>query len=186
MGGCVAGKSMAGRIESGGTLRERVKRAKSMKVEQIMSRNVRVCRRQDSLNEAAQIMWEHPCGAVPVVDEQSRPVGFLTDRDICMAAYTQGKPLAELNVDVAMARNVVTCAAEDDLRSAAGLMRQHSRRRLPVVNGEGRLVGLLSLDDLACEAARSLRGGVNEELRNLVLEVHLAIHHGRVQLHPAV
>ena len=156
-----------------------------MKVEQIMNRNVKACRLQDSLNKAAQIMWEEPCGAVPVVDEQSRPVGFLTDRDICMAAYTQGKPLEALRVEMAMSRKVVLCRAEDDWGSAAQLMRQNRTRRLPVINPDGTLVGLLSLDDLACEASRTLRGGVNDELRNLVLEVHLAIHHGRVRLHPA-
>ncbi|MFZ1123295.1 MAG: CBS domain-containing protein [Candidatus Binataceae bacterium] len=156
-----------------------------MKVEQIMNRNVKACRLQDSLNKAAQIMWEEPCGAVPVVDEQSRPVGFLTDRDICMAAYTQGKPLEALRVEMAMSRKVVLCRAEDDLGSAAQLMQQNRTRRIPVINPDGTLVGLLSLDDLACEAARTLRGGVNDELRNLVLEVHLAIHHGRVRLHPA-
>jgi len=150
-----------------------------------MNRNVKACRLQDSLNKAAQIMWEEPCGAVPVVDEQSRPVGFLTDRDICMAAYTQGKPLEALRVEMAMSRKVVLCRAEDDLGSAAQLMQQNRTRRIPVINPDGTLVGLLSLDDLACEAARTLRGGVNDELRNLVLEVHLAIHHGRVRLHPA-
>jgi CBS domain-containing protein len=155
-----------------------------MKVEQIMNRNVKVCRSQESLNKAAQIMWEEPCGAVPVVDEHSKPIGLLTDRDICMAAYTQGKPLEALLAETAMARKVVSCRAEDDLRSAAELMRLNRTRRLPVINRGGTLVGLLSLDDLACEAARTLRGGVNEELRNLVLEVHLAIHHGRVRLHP--
>ena len=155
-----------------------------MKVEQIMNRKVKVSRPQESLSKAAQIMWEEPCGAVPVVDEHSKPIGFLTDRDICMAAYTQGKPLEALRVETAMARRVVSCRAEDDLRSAAELMRVNRTRRLPVINRDGTLVGLLSLDDLACEAARTLRGGVNEELRNLVLEVHLAIHHGRVRLHP--
>ena len=157
-----------------------------MKVEQIMNREVKTCRPQDSLNQAAQIMWDERCGAVPVVDDQSKPIGFLTDRDICMAAYTQGKPLIALQVEGAMARKVVCCRAEDDLDSAAQLMRQNRTRRLPVTDREGALVGLLSLDDLACEAARTLRGGTNDELRNLVLEVHLSINRGRVRVHPAV
>ncbi len=156
-----------------------------MKVEQIMIRDVKTCGPKDSLNKAAQIMWDQPCGAVPVVDDQDRLVGFLTDRDICMAAYTQGKALEELLVETAMARKIAFCSADDDLGAAAQLMRQNRTRRLPVVNRDGTLVGLLSLDDLACEAARALRGGVNDELRNLVLEVHLSIHHGRVRLHPA-
>ncbi|MGO9450401.1 MAG: CBS domain-containing protein [Candidatus Binataceae bacterium] len=156
-----------------------------MKVEQIMNRDVKTCHPWDALNHPAQIMWDEPCGAVPVVDEQNRLVGFLTDRDVCMAAYTQGKPLDQLRVEIAMARNVMSCAAEDDLGSAAQLMRQKRTRRLPVTNRDGTLVGLLSLDDLACEAARPLRGGANDELRNLVLEVHLSINRGRVHVHPA-
>ncbi len=156
-----------------------------MKVGQIMNRSVRASHPQDSLNSVAQIMWDERCGDVPVVDERSRPVGFLTDRDICMAAYTQGKPLAALQVEGAMARKVVCCTTEDDLNSAAQMMRQNRTRRLPVIDREGALVGLLSLDDLACEPARTLRGGTNDELRNLVLEVHLSINRGRVRLHPA-
>ena len=157
-----------------------------MKVEQIMNHDVKFCRPQDSLCSAAQIMWEQPCGALPVVDDASRPIGFLTDRDICMAAYTQGKPLPELRVETAMARKVVTCRAADDIRKAADLMRQSHTRRIPVVDRDGTLVGLLTLDDLACEAARVLRGGANEELRNLVLEVHLSINRGQILLRPAV
>jgi CBS domain-containing protein len=155
-----------------------------MNVDQIMNRDVKVCRPQDSLNRAAQIMWENSCGAVPIVDEQSRPVGFLTDRDVCMAAYTQGKPLGALLVEGAMARKIVSCKSEDDLNFAAQVMRQNRVRRLLVIESNGKLAGLLSLDDLACEAARTLRGGVNTELRNLVLEVHLSINRGRLRLHP--
>ena len=157
-----------------------------MNVEQIMNREVRSCGPHDSLNKAAQIMWDTPCGAVPVVDQQGRPVGFLTDRDVCMAAYTQNKPLTELPVEIAMARTPVCCLAEDDLDSAAQLMRQHRTRRVPVVDANGLLVGLLTLDDLACEAARPLRGGTNDGLGALVLEVLLSINRGRIRLHPAV
>jgi CBS-domain-containing membrane protein len=155
-----------------------------MQVEQIMNRDTKVCHPQDSLNTAAQIMWENSCGAVPVVDEQSRPVGFLTDRDICMAAYTQGKLLEALRVEGAMAKKVVSCKVEDDLSSAANLMRRNGVRRLPVTDQHGRLVGLLSLDDLAHEAARTLRGGANQELRNHVAEIFVSINRGRVRVRP--
>ena len=157
-----------------------------MKVEQIMNRDVKTCGPQDSLSKAAQIMWDEPCGAVPVVDDQSRPIGFLTDRDISMAAYTQGRPLSELRAAASMARKLVCCKAYDELESAAQIMRQNRSRRLPVVDREGILVGLLTLDDLACEAARPLRGGTNHQLRDLVLEVLLSINRGRIRLHPAV
>lgn len=102
-----------------------------MKVEQIMNVDTKVCRPYEALNRAAQIMWENRCGAVPVVDERDHPVGFLTDRDICMAAYTQDKPLSALRVDHAMAHDVVCCKGDDELISAAELMRQHGKRRLP-------------------------------------------------------
>jgi hypothetical protein len=89
-----------------------------MIVEQIMNRATKFCAPEDSLNRAAQIMWEDRCGAVPVVDKQFRPIGFLTDRDICMAAYTQGKTLSAMRVDTAMAQKVFFCNASDDLETA--------------------------------------------------------------------
>lgn len=70
------------------------------------------------------------------------PSVLQTDRDIRMAAYTQGKPLEKLRVETAMARKVVSCKAKDDLNSAAQLMRQNRTRRLPVIDLKGTLVGL--------------------------------------------
>jgi CBS-domain-containing membrane protein len=120
-------------------------------------------------------MWEEACGSVPVVDADSRLVGFLTDRDICMAAYTQGRPLGELKVDRAMAKSVVSCKSEDDLERAAQLMRENSLRRLPVVDDRGVLVGLLSLGDIACESQRNLRGATGHNLGAIVAEVYGSI-----------
>ena len=115
-----------------------------MKVEQIMNRGVKSCRPQDSLNKAAQIMWEEPCGAVPVVDDQRRPIGFLTDRDICMAAYTQGKPLEEMRVEMAMAHKVVSCTTEDELGHAAQLMQ--TQAHAPASGGQsGRSIGRVAI-----------------------------------------
>jgi CBS domain-containing protein len=157
----------------------------AMQVAHIMNRNTKVCHPQDSLNKAAQIMWENSCGAVPVVDDQSIPVGFLTDRDICMAAYTQGRLLEGLSVEGAMAKKVFCCSAQDDIGSEAHTMAQYGVRRLPVTDSDGRLVGILSLDDLAHEAARTLRGGTNQELQDLVADVFMSINRGRVYAHPA-
>lgn len=151
-----------------------------MKVEQMMNRAVKTCSPQDSLNKAAQVMWENVCGAVPVVDSEAKPVGFLTDRDICMAAYTQGKPIQEMTVEGAMAHKVVCCQVSDELGHAMRLMGENHVRRLPVVGPDGKLAGVLSLDDLAFEAARPLRGGVNWALRDQVAEVFLAVSRGRV------
>jgi CBS-domain-containing membrane protein len=74
---------------------------------------------------------------------------MITDRDICMAAYTQGKPLQEIRVQSAMSKDVVSCKSTDSLEQAEELMRRNKVRRLPVVDAEKRLVGLLSLHDVA-------------------------------------
>jgi CBS domain-containing protein len=157
-----------------------------MEVGHIMNREVDVCHPHDTLNRAAQIMWDRACGAVPVINENSHPVGFLTDRDICMAAYTQGKTLSELSVEGAMSRRLVGCKTDDTLEFAGKLMRENRVRRLVVTNPDGTLAGILALDDIACEASRTVRGGINRELRDLVLEVHLAIHRGHLRLNPPI
>jgi len=64
-----------------------------MNASDVMTKTVRSCSAGDSLQRAAQLMWEGDCGSVPVVDSDNRVVGILTDRDIAMAAYTQGRPL---------------------------------------------------------------------------------------------
>ena len=151
-----------------------------MKVEQMMNRKVSTCHPQDSLNQAAKMMWDAPCGGIVVVDAQAKPIGFLTDRDICMAAYTRGRLLTELKVEGAMAGRIVCCRPEDELTDAMNLMREKHVRRLPVVSHEGTLIGLLSLDDIAYEAGQALRGGVNFRLREQVADAFIAISHGRI------
>lgn len=127
-----------------------------MSVEQLMTKDVRVCRPEESLNDAAKIMWESDCGCVPVVsgDDERKLVGVITDRDICMAAYTQGKRLEDLPVDRAMAREVLTCSPADAIAAAERMMRKACVRRLPVVDESGHLLGIVSLADIAREAAR--------------------------------
>jgi CBS domain-containing protein len=125
-----------------------------MKVTELMTTEVKTCRQSDSLNRAAQLMWENDCGAIPVVDSELTVIGMLTDRDICMAAYTQGVPLTGASVGSAMSGNVRVCAASDNITSAAELMREHQIRRLPVVDKAQKLVGILSMSDIAREAER--------------------------------
>jgi CBS domain-containing protein len=124
----------------------------SMNVGQLMTQNVRACHPDDTLNTAAQIMWDNDCGCVPVVDADRRVVGMLTDRDICMAAYTQGGSLRMLRVSSAMSEKVYSCKPEDTLAAAEELMREKMIRRLPVTDAQGHLVGIISLNDVAREA----------------------------------
>jgi CBS domain-containing protein len=133
-----------------------------MRVAQIMEGAVKTCRQSDSLNTAAQTMWDYDCGSVPVVNEQGEVVGFITDRDICMAAYTQGRSLHELPVERTMAHKVISCRPEDSISTAEKLMKENQIRRLPVVDTFGKLVGIISLNDIAREAAREHRRGEAE------------------------
>jgi CBS-domain-containing membrane protein len=79
---------------------------------------------------------------------------MLTDRDICMAAYTQGVALLDASVGSAMSWDVCVCDASDNITSAAERMRDRQIRRLPVVDKTQRLVGILSMSDIAREAER--------------------------------
>ena len=121
----------------------------AMNVSDLMTKNVQSCGIHDNLQRAAQIMWEADCGCVPVVDDNHRVVGLLTDRDICMAGYTQGKTYAEIPVSTAMAKQVFGVTEGDLLDTAEALMRDKQIRRLPVLDDAGELRGILSLNDLA-------------------------------------
>ncbi len=127
-----------------------------MRVEELMTRQVHSCRPEDSLDHAAQLMWNHDCGCLPVCsgDGASRIVGMITDRDICMSALFQGRSLKDLCVGDAMAKSVETCRTSDSLAQAEKIMRGARIRRLPVLDAQGCITGMISLADLAREAAR--------------------------------
>jgi CBS-domain-containing membrane protein len=120
-----------------------------MRVSNLMTRNVHACHAVDTLNRAAQLLWEHDIGCVPVVDNERRVVGVLTDRDIAMAAYMQGRRLAEIPVSACMARQVLSVNADDNVQVAASKMRENRVRRLVVVDEHAKLVGVLSISDLS-------------------------------------
>jgi CBS domain-containing protein len=120
-----------------------------MCIAELMTRQPGVCSPEDSLARAAQIMWDRDCGCVPVVDTERRLLGIVTDRDACMAAYTRGRRLDEISVASVMASDVVSCGPHDTPARAQVLMQNHRIRRLPVVDTEGRLIGIVSMADLA-------------------------------------
>jgi CBS domain-containing protein len=136
-----------------------------MRVRDIMSKPVITCAPHDTLADAAGLMWDNECGALPVV-EHGRLVGIITDRDVCMAAYNEGRLLVDIPVQRAMAAELVAkCKPGDTVTHAERLMSAHQVRRLPVVDEDGAAVGLLSLDDLA-RVARGERGHRKHEVRS--------------------
>lgn len=127
-----------------------------MKVEELMTRDIRTCRPDDHLGTAAQLMWDGDCGCIPVVSEggSKRVVGMITDRDICMATHFQGRRPREIVVRDIMSESIRSVGPSEDVADAEAIMRDAQVRRLPVVDSEQQLLGLVSLADLAREADR--------------------------------
>jgi CBS domain-containing protein len=123
-----------------------------MKVKELMSTDVKSCTPETDLATVARMMWDGDCGIIPVVDGQRHITGVITDRDICIAAATRSLDPAQIRAGDAMTRNVTTCLEDDDPRSALQALKEHRVRRLPVVNRQDRLVGVLSLNDLVRRA----------------------------------
>jgi len=124
-----------------------------IRVGAVMTDDVHVCSPEDPLHRPAQLMWERDCGSVPVVDASGRLSGIITDRDICMAAYTKGLSLNFIRVAEVMSRHVHFCAPDDTLERAIGMMAEAEVHRLLVVGDDGKLRGIVSLADVAHGAA---------------------------------
>jgi len=129
-----------------------------MRAEQLMNRDVQTCSPNATLEQAARLLWEADLGCLVVVDDDRRPIGMLTDRDIAMAAYIQGVLLRELSVHGTMSEHVHCCPPSAPLSEVEQLMQEQRVRRLPVVGADGVLIGIITLGDLAQNAAaRPLR-----------------------------
>ncbi|HTT74418.1 MAG TPA: CBS domain-containing protein [Candidatus Binataceae bacterium] len=124
-----------------------------MKVKELMTREIKVCMANETLSRAAQLMWEYDCGFLPIIESDGigALLGVVTDRDIAMATYTQGKPPSAIPLTAFVAHTIITCHEDDDITVAETLMKKHQVRRLPVIGRNGRLAGILSLNDLARE-----------------------------------
>lgn len=129
-----------------------------MNVENVMTRAPKTCSPADTVQRAVQLMWDHDFGVVPVVDGNGRLAGILTDRDACMAGLMQGRALHEIQVEQAMSREVFTLAPHDPVSNAIELFLQKNVRRVPVVDGRGQLVGILSIADVVCASAENRIG----------------------------
>lgn len=120
-----------------------------MKVQACMNPEFKTINVDESLQHAAQIMWEADCGALPVLNHDKHPVGMITDRDIAMAGFIQGLPLRDIRVKDVMSKSLISIGPEQDLAKAEHLMQTNQLRRLPVIDNKKHLVGILSLNDIA-------------------------------------
>lgn len=126
-----------------------------MKVQDVMTEQVKSCWPDTNLAAAAAMMWENDCGVLPVVADGGKAIGVITDRDIAIAVGTRNKIASDVPVKEVMSTQLYTALPEDDIDTALKLMRQEKVHRLPVVNNDGVLKGLLSLNDVALQAVRA-------------------------------
>lgn len=136
----------------------------------VMRNEVEPARKGQSLDEVARRMRDAQTGFLPVCDEVGRVIGVVTDRDIAVRACAERLPVASTGVDRIMTRSVISCSAEDPLARVGELMAQHQRSRIVITDGDGRLLGVVSMTDLAqyeepLQLARILRQVSSREFR---------------------
>lgn len=120
-----------------------------MKCWDIATKDVKACHPECSAKDAAQIMKEINSGIVPVVDKSSEIQGIITDRDIILNVVAAGKDPEMAPVKEFMSKPVITVHPDDDIDVAVKKMRDNKIRRIPVINNDNKLVGIISLGDIA-------------------------------------
>jgi CBS domain-containing protein len=123
-----------------------------MKVQDIMTRDVQCCGPDTNLAVAGKMMWDGDCGVLPILNVEGRVLGVITDRDICMAVATRNKPASAITVWETVSGKACACRETDDIHIALDIMKREKVRRLPVVDEDGVLQGMLSMNDLVLNA----------------------------------
>ncbi len=118
-------------------------------VSSVMTPDPASCRTDTPVRQVAQMMIDHDCGQIPVVDGEGRPVGVVTDRDITLRVVAAGKDAAAATAQDAMSSPCQSVGSDTSLYDCTCLMEAGKIRRIPVVDGDGRLVGIVSIADLA-------------------------------------
>ena len=121
------------------------------KCNEVMTQNPVCCLPNDLAVKVAQLMKRENVGAIPVIDnEQTRKlIGIVTDRDLTLKVVADGLDGKSTKVAAVMTRQVVTCLADDDLQKALDAMAEHQLRRIPVVDNDHQIVGIIAQADIA-------------------------------------
>jgi CBS domain-containing protein len=121
------------------------------KCSEVMTKDPVCCLPNDSAAEAAQRMKNENIGSIPVIEnEQTRTlVGIVTDRDLALTIVAEGQDARSTPVEAVMTRTLVTCRADDDLEKALGAMAEYQLRRIPIVDNDHKLVGIIAQADVA-------------------------------------
>jgi CBS domain-containing protein len=129
-----------------------------MKVKDVMMRTPAFCTTESNAGEAVEIMWNRNCGLLPIVNPEKKVAGVVTDRDVCIALGTRDVRPGELAVRSIMTGKVFSCVPEEEIHSALATMARERVRRLVVLNTEGNLEGILSMDDIVRHATDRATG----------------------------
>lgn len=123
-----------------------------MKVKEVMTPDAKAIWLTESLAEAAKTMWENDCGVLPIIKDGRKVIGMITDRDICMATAMRDRNPSNISVEEVMNATVYAAEPEEEVEQALQTMREHKIRRLPVLNLEGELQGIVSMNDIVLKA----------------------------------
>ncbi len=134
------------------------------KISEVMSDRPRAVTPQTSVREAAQLMEQEDVGSLPVVDEGTRLVGIVTDRDIAVRVVGRGSDPESTQVGDVASTDVVALTPEHDLDEALKLMAREQVRRVPIVAGENQLVGIVAQADVARASKEKTTGEVVEAI----------------------
>jgi len=118
---------------------------------EVMTKNPVCCLPDDLVKKAAQLMKSEHVGSIPVIEneETRKLVGIVTDRDLAIQIIAEGLDAKSTKVETVMARKVVTCSAEDDLQKVVDAMSRHQLRRIPVVDDDHKILGIIAQADVA-------------------------------------
>jgi CBS domain-containing protein len=121
------------------------------KCNEVMTKNPVCCLQNETVLKAARMMKSENVGSIPVIenDQTKRLVGIVTDRDLTLKIIADGLNAESTKVDSVMTHKVVTCHTEDDLQKALDAMAEHQLRRIPIVDNDNRIVGIIAQADVA-------------------------------------
>lgn len=137
-----------------------------MKIKEIMTENPICCVGETNLEEVARMMVENDCGAIPVVEDQEnwKPIGIITDRDITCRAVAEGKNPLDMTAEEVMTASPVTISQEASVEECIREMETHQLRRILVVDDTGSCSGIVALADIALHTGDKETGEVVEEV----------------------
>lgn len=137
------------------------------KCKDVMTQDPVCCLPTDTVSKAAQLMKDENVGSIPVVEDEEtmKLIGIVTDRDLALQVVAPEWDAETKQVDEVMTYEVITCRADDDLQKAVDAMAQHQLRRMPVIDGDYRIVGIISQADVATRVEKP------EEVAEMVKEI---------------